>query len=62
MLGVMGFWAVPFVLDRIVPYNQEVFGNGMFLVMFILFINIHHYFIDFAIWRKDNPEMKFLYR
>ena len=62
VLGVLGFWSVPVALDNIVPYNQDVFGSGMFLVMFILFINIHHYFIDFAIWRKDNPEMKFLYQ
>ena len=62
ILGVLGFWAVPLLLDSTVPYDREIFGSSMFLMMFLVFINIHHYFIDFAIWRKDNAEMKYLYQ
>jgi len=60
--GAMSFWGVPFVLDRVVPYDRDVFGSTMFMMMFYVFINVHHYFIDFAIWRKDNPDMKYLYQ
>lgn len=29
-------------------------------MMVVIFVNIHHYFIDNAIWRYDNPEMRLL--
>jgi len=25
-----------------------------------VFVNIHHYFMDNVIWRRDNPDMRFL--
>jgi hypothetical protein len=54
-LGFYGFYLAPTMLDRFVPYDHEQFGPRLFLFMFWVFINIHHYFIDNAMWRKENP-------
>ena len=61
--GVLLFEGIPRVLGAIVPYNHELFGDGLMLFIFSVFINIHHYFIDNVIWRKDNELVqKFLFR
>ena len=49
-------------LDSSVGFRSDVFGPQYFMFCFTIFLNIHHYFIDFAIWRRDNPEMKYLFR
>jgi hypothetical protein len=62
VLGLVGFWGAPMLLDRIVPYDSEVFGTALFLFMFWIFINVHHYFLDNVMWRRENPEMgKYLF-
>jgi hypothetical protein len=34
-----------------------------FLISFGIFINIHHFFIDHAFWRRDNPDVqRYLFR
>lgn len=58
ILGYLGFWIVPQLFDSTVPYNQTVFGNTMFMFVFWIFINVHHYFIDNVIWRRENPDTK----
>lgn len=58
--GALLFVCLPLWLDKVVPYDREIFGSSLFVYCFLIFLNIHHYFIDFAIWRKDNPEMKYL--
>ena len=55
VLGFLGFWILPTALDHYVPYDKSVLGGDMFLVMIWVFINVHHYFIDTAMWRKENP-------
>jgi hypothetical protein len=30
----------------------------IFLVMFNVFINIHHYLMDFLLWRRNVPEFQ----
>ena len=62
ILGVLSLMMVPALLDLFVPYDKDLFGPTLFMMMFVVFISIHHYFIDFAIWRKDNPDMKYLYQ
>jgi hypothetical protein len=54
-LGFYSFYLAPTMLDRFVPYDHDQFGPRLFLFMFWVFINIHHYFIDNAMWRKENP-------
>lgn len=55
-LGFLGFYFVPGTLELYVGYDEELFSSGVFLFMFWIFINTHHYFIDNVIWRRENPE------
>lgn len=58
ILGALCFEFVPDLLDfaHILPANQM--GEAPFMASFILFINIHHYFIDNVIWRSSNPTVR----
>jgi hypothetical protein len=58
VLGFLGFWAVPILLDILAPYSTITFGNTACLFAFWVFINVHHYFLDSVIWRRDNPDMR----
>lgn len=55
-LGALGFWILPELMNQYVPYDQSVFGTKLFIFVFWIFINVHHYFIDNVIWRRDNEE------
>jgi hypothetical protein len=54
-LGYCGFCLIPTELSAAVPYDHEHFGDSIFVFVFYILINIHHYFIDNAMWRKENP-------
>lgn len=56
-LGYMGFHGLPLLLDSFVNYNKEIYGPQLFLFLFIVLINIHHYFIDNVLWRKENKDV-----
>jgi hypothetical protein len=56
-LGYFGFWGAPELLDSVVLYDKTLFGS-LFLFMFWIFINVHHYFIDSVIWKGTNPDVK----
>jgi heme A synthase len=56
--GYLGFWGVPSQLDSAVPYETTVFGPTLFMFIFWIFINVHHYFIDNVIWRGENPDTR----
>lgn len=58
LLGAVGFWWAPEFLDAHSGIDQGVFGATAFLFMGWTFINIHHYFLDNVIWRRDNPEIR----
>lgn len=56
ILGALAFEFVPKYLD-----GQNLLlgmGTSPFMAAFLLFINIHHYFIDNVIWRSDNPTVR----
>ena len=55
--GAILFEIIPRILDVAITYNHELFGQGLFLFLFSVFINIHHYFIDNVIWRRDNAKL-----
>ena len=55
LLGVIGFWALPTALNMAVPYDHGRYGDHLFFFILYIFINIHHYFLDNAMWRKENP-------
>lgn len=58
ILGFLGFWGVPFLLDLLQPYDPARFGGFAFMAIFWIFINIHHYFLDNVMWRRENTDMK----
>ena len=58
ILGAIGFWVVPILLQVLVSYDTEIFGSTMFMFIFFIFINVHHYFLDNVMWRRENPDMR----
>lgn len=57
LTGAFLFEISPRILDVAIHYDQDIYGQGLFLFIFSVFINIHHYFIDNVIWRRDNKEV-----
>ena len=53
--GFFGFVVFPKFFDNVVPFDHTLYGDYLFFFVLIIFINIHHYFIDNAMWRKENP-------
>lgn len=58
LLGFLGFWWVPQKLDAWTGYDEALLGPTLFLFVFWLFINVHHYFLDSVMWRAENPEVR----
>ncbi|WP_430388224.1 hypothetical protein [Dyella sp. 20L07] len=58
ILGYTGFWLIPEWLDGNIPYDKALLGTTPFFLATWVFINVHHYFIDNVIWRKDNPDTR----
>ena len=58
ILGFLGFWGIPLLLDVYVPYDEATFGSTVFVFMFWVFINVHHYFLDNVMWRRENPDTR----
>jgi hypothetical protein len=57
-LGFLGFAGIPRSIDAILPYDRHVFGPSLFLFLFYIFINVHHYFLDNVMWRRGNPDVQ----
>lgn len=50
-------------IDKMSSINVSYFTKNFFLLSCLLFINIHHYFIDNAFWRRENEKVqKYLFR
>jgi len=58
VIGALLFQVLPSLLDKGSFYNKAVYGPTLFMFMFWIFINIHHYFIDNVIWRREGAEPK----
>lgn len=67
LLGAVVFSIAPTALDilasnKLLPtplvYNSTVLGSSFYLFAFFVFVNIHHYFIDNVLWRRDNPHVR----
>lgn len=54
-LGALMFEILPKALDKEFGSAVRPLGTVAYLVSFILFINIHHYFIDNVLWKKESP-------
>ena len=49
---VLRYW------DRRLPYDHQLFGPELAMFCLMIFINIHHYFIDNVLWRRDNQALR----
>ena len=58
LLGAAGVWWVPEFLNEHAPFDAGLFGATVFLFIGWTFINIHHYFIDAVIWRRENADTR----
>ncbi len=58
LLGFLAFWAIPVLADSIVPYDRQAIAGFLFLFTFWIFINVHHYFLDSVMWRRENPDTR----
>ena len=58
VLGFAGFWFLPSVFEIAIPHDKALFGATVFMFVFWVFINVHHYFMDNVMWRRDNPDTK----
>lgn len=56
LLGYVGFWFAPQAFDSVVQYDTALFGSTLFLFVFWVFINVHHYALDNVMWRKGNKD------
>lgn len=65
-LGVLLFHVLPTFLDTaFVPRSRtgitaDPLGETPFFAAIYVFLNIHHYFMDTVIWRRENPDTRFL--
>jgi hypothetical protein len=58
VLGFIGFMALPTVLEASLTPDPAVWGGTVFVFILSAFINLHHYFIDNVIWRRDNEDVR----
>ena len=64
-LGILLFHLGPTALDDFfVPkrYGFTDLGATPYFAALFALVNIHHYFMDNVIWRRENPEMRYLGR
>lgn len=65
-LGFFLFHGLPDFLDAaFVPRTRrgmlpDALGETPFFAAFFVVVNIHHYFMDYVIWRRENPDTRFL--
>ncbi len=57
VLGAIQFSWLPHLLDALVAPEHKYHLPLLFMALVTLFVNIHHYFIDNVIWRKENPQV-----
>lgn len=58
MLGFIGFYVAPFLAQRLFDVDRTIFGPTVFVFIAWIFINVHHYFLDSVMWRRENPETR----
>ncbi len=61
-LGWLQFRGAPSLLDASIAssWSTEALGQTPFFAAFFLVVNLHHYFMDHVIWRRDNAETRYL--
>lgn len=62
-LGALFMDLIPAAMDKTIASDWIHFSRYYFIICFLLFINIHHFFIDSAFWRRDNKAVQqYLFR
>jgi len=63
-LGIVLFHGLPSALDEALGprggITTEAIGPTPFFAAMFAFLNIHHYLMDAVIWRRENPETRYL--
>ena len=60
LLGFLGFEGIPIWLDRLHP--SSIMTANFFVIAANILINVHHYFIDGAVWRSPESKVRTLLR
>jgi hypothetical protein len=58
VLGVIGFGALPAFFQVSMAPDAALWGPTVGAFIFVVWINLHHYFIDNVIWRRDNEDVR----
>ena len=58
VLGIVGFGALPAFFQLSLAPDATLWGPTVFAFIFVVWINLHHYFIDNVIWRRDNEDVR----
>ncbi len=61
-LGWLFFRGLPELFDShfVLVDSLDPLGTTPYLAAFGAFVNIHHYFMDTVLWRRENPETRYL--
>jgi hypothetical protein len=63
-LGAFLFHVAPSTLDGALISRRAAatspLGPTPYFAAIFAFVNIHHYFMDYVIWRRENPETRYL--
>ncbi len=57
LTGFLAWDFIPKTMDKYIE-THPLLGVTLFMFCFQIFLNVHHYFIDNVIWRRDNEQMK----
>ena len=62
ILGWLLFRGVPSFFDDLLVLIDPIdpLGTTPYLAAIGTFVNLHHYFMDWVIWRRENPEIRHL--
>lgn len=64
LLGLVLFHLLPSGLDAALVDRRAArfsdLGPTPYFAALFTFVNLHHYFMDFVIWRRENPETSYL--
>jgi len=63
-LGALLFHFVPTALDEVLGsrrFRFEDLGPTPWFAALYTFVNVHHYFMDHVIWRRENPRARYLF-
>jgi hypothetical protein len=58
VLGCLGFWGASYIFMPFLSPLKGLEDADIFIIMTTVFINIHHYFLDNVLWRKENSDVK----